>query len=71
MYASEPKYEYLIKKRKNLGINYLNDSNACIQCSITMDDVHENIYDHKPSKKRKILIVFDEIIADIMTNKKC
>ena len=35
-----------------------------------MDDVFENIDDYNPSKKRKILIVFDDVIADIMTNKK-
>ena len=35
-----------------------------------MDDVYENIVDYKPSKKREILIVFDDMIADIMTIKK-
>ena len=34
-----------------------------------MDDVYENIHDYNPSRKRKILIVFDDMIADIMTNK--
>ena len=35
-----------------------------------MDDVYENINDYNPSWKRKILIVFGDIIADIMANKK-
>ena len=35
-----------------------------------MDDVYQNIDDYNPSRKRKILIVFDDMIADIMTNKK-
>ena len=73
MYArdlSEPKYEYLIKKREHAGIKHLNDSNAFIECSNTMDDVYENIHDYNSSRKRKILIVFDDMIADIMTNKK-
>ena len=35
-----------------------------------MDDVYENIHDYNPSRKRKILIVFDDIIADIVTNKR-
>ena len=35
-----------------------------------MDDVYDNIDDYNPSRKRKILIVFDDMIADIMTNKK-
>ena len=35
-----------------------------------MDDVYKNIDDYNPSRKRKILIVFDGMIADIMTNKR-
>ena len=66
----EPKYEFLVKKRKNAGIKYLNDPNAFIECSNTMDDVYENIDDYNPNRKRKLLIVFDDMIADIMTNKK-
>ena len=34
------------------------------------DDVYENINDYNQSRKRKILIVFDDMIADVMTNKK-
>ena len=67
---SEPKYEYLIKKREDVGIKHVNNSNAFIECSSTMDDVYENIHDYNPSRKRKMLIVFDDMIADIMTNKK-
>ena len=67
---SEPKYELLIKKRQNAGIKHLNNPNAFIQCSNTMDDVYENIDDYNPTRKRKILIVFDEMMADIMTNKE-
>ena len=67
---SEPKYELLIKKHKDAGIKHLNDPNAFIECSNTMDDVYENIHDYNSSRKRKILIVFDDMIADIMTNKK-
>ena len=73
MYAkdlSEPKYEYLIKNRENAGIKYLNDSKAFIEYSNTVDDVYENIDDYNTSRKRKILIIFDDMIVDIMTNKK-
>ena len=35
-----------------------------------MDDVYENIHDYNLSRKRKIMIVFDDMIAAIMTNKK-
>ena len=67
---SEPKYEYLIKNRENAGIKHVNDSNAFIEYSNTMDDVYENIDNYNSSRKRKILIIFDDMIADIMTNKK-
>ena len=67
---SEPKYESLIKNCENTGIKHLNDSSAFIECSNTMDDVYENIDHYNLSRKRKILIVFDDMIADIMTNKK-
>ena len=67
---SEPKYEFLIKKREDAGIKHFNDTEAFIECSNTMDDVYENIDNYNPSRKRKILIVFDDMIADIMTNKK-
>ena len=34
-----------------------------------MDDVYGNIDDYNSNRRRKILIVFDDMIADIMTNK--
>ena len=54
---SKSKYEFLIKKWKNVGIKHCNDPNAFIQCPNTMDNVYENINDYNPSRKRKILIV--------------
>ena len=35
-----------------------------------MDDVYKNIEEYNPNKKRKILIVFDDMIADMVCNKK-
>ena len=67
---SEPKYEYLIKKHENAGIKHLNDPNRLIECSNTMDGVYKNINDYNPRRKRKILIVFDDMIADVKGNKK-
>ena len=66
---NEPKYKILIKKRNDEGIKHLNDPNAFIECSNAMDNVYENINGYNSSRKRKILIVFDDMIADIMTNK--
>ena len=67
---SEPKYKFLIKKHENAGIKHLNDPNAFLECSNTMDDVYQNIDDYNPNRKKNFFIVFDDIIADIMTNKK-
>ena len=67
---SKPKYEYFIKNRENAGIKHVNDGNAFIEYSITMHDVYKNIDDYNPNRRRKILIVLDDMIADIMTNKK-
>ena len=67
---SEPKYEYLIETREDAGIKHLNNSNAFIECSNTMDSVYENIYDFDSSRRRKMLIVSDDVIADIMGDKK-
>ena len=68
--SSETNYELSIKMREDAGTKHLNDSNAFIECLNTMDDVYENVDDYNPNRKRKILPVFDDMIADIMTNKK-
>ena len=59
---SEPKYEFLIKNCKNAGIKHVNHSKAFIECSNIVDDVYENIDDYNPSRKRKVLIIFDDMI---------
>ena len=50
---NEPKYEYLIKNHKNTGIKHLNDPNAFVDCSNTMNDIYENINDYNPIRKEK------------------
>ena len=66
---NEPKYQFLIKEREDAEIKNLNDPSTFIEYSNNMDDVYNNIDDYNPRTKRKILIVFDDMIADIMTNK--
>ena len=66
----EPEYQFLIEKRENAGIKNLNDPNAFIEYSNTMDDVYNNIDDYNSKRKRKVVIVFDDMIADTMTNTK-
>ena len=50
---SEPKYEYLIKKREDAGIKHVNNPNAFIVCSNTMDDVYEDIDNYNPKRDKK------------------
>ena len=59
----------MIKKLEDAGTKHLNDSNAFIECSNTMDDVYQNIGDYNPNRQRKISMS-DGMIADIMSNKK-
>ena len=66
----EAKYQYLIKKRKKVGLDYFNDTKAFIDYSNNMHDVYNHIENYNPKKKCKILIVFDDIIADMINNKK-
>ena len=67
---NDPKCKTLIKKHEDAGIKHLNYLNAFIECSNTMDDIYENIHDYNSSRKKKILTVSDDMIADIMANKK-
>ena len=72
LYAKDPyghKYQYLINKREGVGINHFNDSKAFIEYSNDMHDVYKNISYYNPDKENKILIVFDDIIADMIQSK--
>ena len=59
----------MVKKLEDAGIKHLNNPNAFIECSDTMDDVYENINGYNLIRKKN-LIVFDDMMADIMGNKK-
>ena len=65
----EPKYEYLINKREQAGIKNLNDPNAFIEYSDDMNDVPDDINDYNKNRDKKVLIVFDDMTADIEYNK--
>ena len=72
LYAKDPfeaKYKYLINKREKVGLNHYNHRKAFIEYSNDMDDVYKEIEEYNPGKKRKILIVFDDMIADMINNK--
>ena len=73
LYAKGPykaKYQFLIKKCKDVGTKYFHGFNAFIAYSNDMNDIYKIIEEYNPDKKRKILIVFDEMIADMFSNKK-
>ena len=61
----------MIKKRQDAGTKDFSNPNAIIECSNTMDDIYEKIDDYNPNRQRKISIAFDDMIAEIMSNKKC
>ena len=67
---NEEKYQYLINKREKVGLDRFDDPEAFIEYSNDMQDVHQNIDDYNPRKKRKVLIVFDDMIAGMINNKK-
>ena len=48
----------------------MNDSKAFIEHSNDMNDIYKNIEEYNPNKERKILIAFDDTIADMLSNKK-
>ena len=73
LYAKDPyesKYQYLINKRQGLGINHFKDRKAFIEYSNDMHDVYKYIDDYNTDNENKILIVFDDMIADMIHNKE-
>ena len=73
LYVKDPyedKYQYLINKRESVGLKHVNDPKAFIEYSNDMHDVYKNIDNYNLNKENKILIVFDDMIADMINNKK-
>ena len=75
LYAKDPyekKYQYLINKREKVGLDHFksNDLKAFMEYFNDMQDVYKNIEDYSPIKKRKVLIIFDDMIADMNNNNK-
>ena len=71
-YAKDPyevKYQYLINKRWKVGLNHYGDPKTFIEYSNDMQDVYKNVEKYNLGKKHKVLIVFDDMIADMITNK--
>ena len=66
----ETKKEKSLEIKRNHGLNHFNDAKAFIEYSNDMGNIYENIEEYNLDKKRKILILFDDQIADILSNKK-
>ena len=56
----------LINKREITALKYLNDSKTFIEYSNDMDDIYENITEYNTNKKQEILIVFIDMIPDML-----
>ena len=73
LYVKDPfesKHQLVTSGEEKVGIKQTKNSNAFIAYSQTIGDVYENLEDYNPAKKRKVLTVFDDVIADMETNKK-
>ena len=73
LYAKDPyeaKYQFLINKSEGTGLKHFNNSIAFIEYSNNIVDIYKNIEDYNSNKKRKRMIVFDDMIADMLSNKK-
>ena len=69
LYARDPyeaKYQLLINKIRNTSLKYLNDSKAFIEYLNDMYNIYKNIEEDNANKKRKNLIVFDDMICKIL-----
>ena len=67
--TDEKKYQYLINKREQAEIKNLNDPHAFIEYSSDMNDVLDDI-NYNKNRDKKVLIIFDDMIADIMRSEK-
>ena len=68
--TAEKKYQFLINKRDQAGIKNLSDPHAFIEYSNDMNDVLDDINSYNKNRDKKVLIIFDDMIADIMRSEK-
>ena len=62
--------KYYLTRRENTGLKHFNDSKAFIEYLNDMGVTYKNIEEYNLNKKRKILIVSDDMIAYMLSNKK-
>ena len=68
--TDEKKYQYLINKREQARIKNLNDPHAFIEYSSDMNDLLDDINNYNKNRDKKVLIIFDDVIVDIMRSEK-
>ena len=68
--TDEKKYQYLTNKREQAGIKNLNDPHAFLEYSNDMDDALDDINNYNKNRDKKVLIILDDMIADIMRSEK-
>ena len=66
----EAKYQFLINKRESTGLKNFNDSKKLIKYSNEMSNIYKNIEEYKPNKKYKMLIIFDDMIVNMLGKEK-
>ena len=66
----EGKYQFLINKQEGVGLEEVNNSKAFIDSGNDIHYIYGNVEEYNPDKEHKILIVFDDMTADMLSNKK-
>ena len=66
----EAKLKFLINRRESTDLKQFDVSKTFIEYSNDTNEIYNNIEEYDPNKNREILIVFDDMIADILSNKK-
>ena len=59
-----------MNKRESVGLKYCSDSKAFIESSHDTDDIYEKNDEYNPNKKRKVLIISDDMIDDMFNTKQ-
>ena len=73
LYAKDPyeaKYQFLIHNKQSTGLKHFNDFKAFIEYCNNMDDIYKNFEEYSPNKKQKVLIVFNDMVSDMLSNRK-
>ena len=73
LYAKDPyeaKYQFLIHNKRSAGLKHFNDFKAFIEYCNNTDDIYKNIEEYSPNKKQKVLIVFNDMVSDMLSNRK-